>query len=138
MYQPEDHDKTVTQEQPNRIIPQDLGVVLMGGYTVKISTFKIRWGGGKFYHEATYVSKKEHLHEIWNEVEHMMKTGTLPGLHQGGNHKNYVILIDVPDHPHAHPHIIWDEDTMTKDLIGFLVEKIAARPVYAREFLDMN
>lgn len=68
---------------------------------VELTYFKI---SGKYYSTGSYMTNKEHLFEIWNEVEKMLSAKRLPGLMVG--HSPYHILVDVPEHPHRHPHLI--------------------------------
>jgi hypothetical protein len=44
------------------------------------------------------------LFRIWEEVAAMKADRTLPGLRSG--HSDFTVLVDVPDHPHRHPHLI--------------------------------
>ena len=59
---------------------------------------------GKYYGEGEYKTKKEHLHEIWDEVREMIKQGTRPGLIKGCH--EFYTLINVPEHVHEHPRLI--------------------------------
>lgn len=68
---------------------------------VKLIYFK---PSGKYYSEATYVSDKEQLYEIWDEVKQRMVVKKLWGLMIG--HSEFHILVDIPKHPHRHPHLI--------------------------------
>lgn len=47
------------------------------------------------------------LYQIWQEVEQLKNAKRLPGLREG--HSDFTVLIDVPDHPHRHPCIIFGE-----------------------------
>lgn len=49
------------------------------------------------------------LYEISKEVAQLKGRRRLPGLNPG--HSDFHVLIDVPDHPHNHPHMIpvWDQ-----------------------------
>ena len=58
---------------------------------------------GKFYSEGSFETEERHLFEIWNEVDVLVRTKTLPGLTEGAG--GYIVLIDVPEHPHNHPHL---------------------------------
>ncbi len=69
--------------------------------TVKLTYFK---PSGKYYSDGEYESNKEDLWEIWNEVEQKRESGHLPGLIEG--HSPFIVSVDVPDHPHNHPHLI--------------------------------
>lgn len=70
-------------------------------YKVLLTYFR---ASGKYYTEGEYETKKTGLYEIWDEVENLKLLGTLPGLVEGAN--EFHISIDVPDHPHRHPHLI--------------------------------
>lgn len=48
-----------------------------------------------------------HLFEIWAEVEAMIELRRCPDLIEG--HSDFLVAVDVPDHPHNHPHLIWPE-----------------------------
>lgn len=59
---------------------------------------------GKWYSEGEYQTEKKGLFEIWEEVREMQDKGNLPGLVPGA--REFHISIDVPEHPHRHPHLI--------------------------------
>jgi len=59
---------------------------------------------GKYYSEGEYKTNQEHLFEIWEEVMEKSKQKVLPGLIKG--HSSFYILVDVPEHPHRHFHLI--------------------------------
>jgi hypothetical protein len=59
---------------------------------------------GKFYAKGEYETEHEDLWMIWGEVELMLETGNLPGLVHGA--KEFIVSVDVPEHPHRHPHLI--------------------------------
>ena len=61
---------------------------------------------GKWYSEGSYESNKAGLWEIWAEVRTMQERCQLPGLISGADYP--FILVDVPEHPHRHPHLIID------------------------------
>lgn len=67
------------------------------GYTVQLTYFR---EGGKFYSTGEYVSHKEHIYHIWDEIKAME---TLPDLIGSWNGP---ILVSVPGHPHDHPRLI--------------------------------
>jgi len=48
------------------------------------------------------------LHLILDEVSDLRERRRLPGLVEG--HSEYAVLIDVPGHPHRHPHLLPAED----------------------------
>lgn len=68
---------------------------------VKLIYFK---SSGRYYSEGSYMTNKENLGEIWEEVRGMQRTKNLPGLMAG--HSEFHVSVDVPDHPHRHPHLI--------------------------------
>lgn len=68
---------------------------------VLLSYFK---PNGKWYSDDEYETSKELLFEIWDEVRAMRDARRLPGLVEG--HSEYIVSVDVPDHPHRHPHLI--------------------------------
>lgn len=70
-------------------------------YNVKLTYFK---SGGKYYSGGEYQTKKKDLGDIWDEVRHMRSIRHLPGLAEGCS--EFVVLIEVPDHPHNHPRLI--------------------------------
>jgi len=61
---------------------------------------------GKYYTEMDYDCKELHtaLYEYWNHILKLKLAGNLPGLIKGPH--NFIILVEVPDHPHNHPHLI--------------------------------
>ena len=59
---------------------------------------------GKFYSEGTYTTNRKELFEIWYDVALLMQDKELPGLMPG--HSNFIVSVDVPEHPHRHPHLI--------------------------------
>ena len=58
---------------------------------------------GKFYSEGTYETKETNLGNIWEEVSTMRNNKNLPGLVVGCS--DFIVSIDVPDHPYNHPHL---------------------------------
>ena len=68
---------------------------------VKLTYFKL---SGKYYSEGSYPTDKKQLFEIWDEVKKLQEEKYLPGLLPG--HSEFHVLIDVPEHPHRHPHLI--------------------------------
>ena len=68
---------------------------------VELNYFK---NTGKWYTEASYETNLKDLHSIWNEIRGMKETKELPGLISG--HGDLLILVDVPEHPNRHPHLI--------------------------------
>jgi len=73
---------------------------------VELIYFNMR---GKYYSGGSYQTTRLHLAEIWNEVFEMQIAKNLPGLVSG--HSEYIVLIDVPDHPHRHPRILHSFDS---------------------------
>ena len=59
---------------------------------------------GKWYSEGEYESSQTDLWMIWAEVEEFQVRGKLPGLVNGA--REFIISVDVPEHPHRHPHLI--------------------------------
>jgi len=59
---------------------------------------------GKYYSEGHYNTSTADLFSIWDEVRRMRIFKTLPGLIIG--HSNFIVLVDVPWHPHRHPKLI--------------------------------
>lgn len=70
-------------------------------YKVELTYFQ---ASGKYYTDGEYESSRTHLFEIWEDVHIMHREKALPGLRPG--HSYFIVLVDVPDHPHAHPHLI--------------------------------
>lgn len=59
---------------------------------------------GKWYASGHYDTTLEDLGDIWDEVRALAANRMLPGL--CANHSDYVVSINVPDHPHNHPRLI--------------------------------
>lgn len=59
---------------------------------------------GRYYSECSYVTTKEHLYEIFEEVRNLKEAKMLPGLVKG--HSEFIVHIDVPEHPNNHPKLI--------------------------------
>lgn len=73
---------------------------------VKLTYFK---SSGKFYADGEYNYDYPNqevgpLFKIWDDVKEKRECHQLPGLLVG--HSDYIILIDVPDHPNAHPTLL--------------------------------
>lgn len=68
---------------------------------VKLSYFKPT---GKWYSDGEMTVDPMPLYEIWGRVASLAQGRLLPGLQEG--HSEFIVLVDVPDHPHAHPHLI--------------------------------
>lgn len=67
---------------------------------VKLTYFK---PGGKYYGGGEYNTNRKYLNEIWDEVREFRKKDELPGIISG---KEFIILIEVPEHMHNHPRLI--------------------------------
>ena len=59
---------------------------------------------GKYYSEGSYETNRKELYEIWYDVSLLMQDKELPGLMQG--HSNFIVSVDVPEHPNNHPRLI--------------------------------
>lgn len=70
-------------------------------FRVELTYFK---SSGKYYSEGSYLSEKLHLFDIFEEVKRMLAEENRPGLVSGPN--EFYVLINVPNHPHAHPALI--------------------------------
>lgn len=71
--------------------------------TANITYFK---RNGKFYDKGTFkVYAEWPLFRIWELAREMRDNGQLPGLVDGAG-KEFMVLVDVPGHPHEHPYII--------------------------------
>jgi len=68
---------------------------------------------GKWYSEGNYRTRNENLWEIWEEVQGMLDNRKLPGLIDG--HSAFCVTVDVAQHPHRHPHLIYPM-TMTSKI----------------------
>ena len=70
---------------------------------IKLTYFK---QSGKYYTaEDMYILEKDTpLYEIWAKVEQLKIDKKLPGLMEG--HSDFIVLVDAPEHPHNHPHLI--------------------------------
>jgi hypothetical protein len=63
---------------------------------------------GKWYSDASYDEQDGFpLYEVWERVAVMQEARTLPGLIKG--HSEYMVLVNVPGHPHEHPHLLVPE-----------------------------
>ena len=68
-------------------------------FKVNLTYFK---PNGTYYTSSNYETNLSHMFEIHDEVNALQKTCKLPGIL--GN--DWIIFIDVPDHPHNFPKII--------------------------------
>lgn len=67
-------------------------------YRVKLTYFK---ASGKYYSQGEYVTQRQHLFEVWEEVREMQAHPGLIGRWGDGP-----IAVDVPGHPQEHPHLV--------------------------------
>lgn len=60
---------------------------------------------GKYYSNGELeLTSALPLWMIWEKVAQLASSKTLPGLAEG--HSDFIILVEVPDHPHNHPTLI--------------------------------
>lgn len=71
---------------------------------VNLVYFRFESNIGKYYSEGNYITEKENLWEIRDDVDGMLEARNLPGLVQG--HSLYYVFVDVPEHPHNHPFLV--------------------------------
>lgn len=62
---------------------------------------------GKYYSRDKYKTNQTELYDIWAEIELLQLQGRLPGLVDGT--REFIILVDVPEHEYNHPHLIIKE-----------------------------
>ncbi len=79
-------------------------MILEGTFRVNLNYF--RPDRGKYYSEGHYQTELSDTWKIWNEVQDMLDTGNLPGLVKGHSSESFIVLIDIPGHPHNVPQII--------------------------------
>jgi hypothetical protein len=60
---------------------------------------------GKVYSSGQYHSDYSSLNDIWREVRELRFEGRLPDL-VPGNHLEFIVLVDVPEHDYNHPRLI--------------------------------
>jgi len=70
----------------------------MKTYTIKVTYFK---PSGKFYAEGEYETFLDHMFEVFEEFEEMLKKGVRPGLVNG--HSNFTAVLDCDNHPFGYP-----------------------------------
>jgi hypothetical protein len=70
-------------------------------FTVKITYFK---KSGKYYTDGEYTTQMLQMYEIWEELQQMFDNGKRPGLVDGV--LEFYAVVEVPNHPHNHPHLI--------------------------------
>lgn len=77
----------------------------MAHYKVGLTYFKLT---GKYYSFGEMkVNKNMHLQDIWEQIIQMRDAGNLPGLRSSAApYDYYIISVEVPGHPHEHPHLI--------------------------------
>jgi len=68
---------------------------------VQLTYFK---SSGKYYSSGSYSTSKQHLFEVWEEVQVMANSRELPDLIRG--HSDFTTLVRVPDHPNDYPQLI--------------------------------
>jgi len=61
---------------------------------------------GKWKYSGEYISYKEHLFEIWEEVKEKRQARTLPDLSSGSWTGPILVM---SNHPNAHPHLVMPE-----------------------------
>lgn len=88
----------------DKIIRKFTGPFVTGPFEVTLTYFK---RSGKYYSEGKYTSQKVSLYEIWEEIRDKLHHGDRPGLVDGKN--EFYVTVDVPEHPHNHPHLIVPE-----------------------------
>jgi hypothetical protein len=61
---------------------------------------------GKYYSssEDLTVPGTMPLYEIWSIIDGKISAESLPGLIKG--HSEFIVLVEVPGHPHNHPHLM--------------------------------
>jgi hypothetical protein len=74
---------------------------------VKLTYFK---RSGKRYADGEYFSTRDHMFQIYEEVAVLRDTGRLPGLIERNTHAFWIVLVEVPDHPHNVPQLIGADD----------------------------
>lgn len=86
--------------------PEAIAAAEPEDYRVNLEIYK---PGGKFYTEGHYITKQQHMYEIFQEVREKVLTGRIPGLREGSHWSDtetWMVAIRVPGHPNDHPHII--------------------------------
>lgn len=71
----------------------------MEGKKVILTYFKRT---GKYYSSGDYITYRDLLQDIWEEVMLMQKSHRLPGLILGSS-QDFIVLVNVPDHEYDHP-----------------------------------
>jgi hypothetical protein len=90
--------------------------------TVKLTYFK---NTGKYYAIGDFTvpaNPAPALHVIWRKVQRLADKGELPGLLKGAN--EFLILVDVPNHPHNHLHIMNMKTMFQQELPMFIQEAL--------------
>jgi hypothetical protein len=96
-------DKVIENIKLEFGIPNQRPLYTPDKYIVKVTYFK---RSGKYYTHCEYETEEVSLLSIWSEVIRMKENGTLPGLSSGGVDSEFIISVDVPDHPNNHPKLI--------------------------------
>lgn len=71
---------------------------------VRLTYFK---PSGTYYSDGEYdylADEKTLMLDIWQDVAEKLEVRQLPGLIPG--HDPKIVLVDVPDHPNNHPHLV--------------------------------
>jgi hypothetical protein len=78
---------------------------------------------GKYYTDVVInVPDDMEIYNIFKLIHKQLRDGTLPGL--SGNHNNYFVHINVPDHEYSYPAI----------LLPLKIEKFIKNPLVASSF----
>lgn len=70
-------------------------------HKVKLTYFK---KSGKYYSEGEYITEKEHMFEIFDEVSNMRVSSKLPGTSHGAD---FIVFVECPGHENEFPALIW-------------------------------
>ena len=68
--------------------------------TVKLTVFR---PDGEFRCRASYSTKEVTSQGVKSELQHRLRTGTLPGL-QGSS---WLVVAELPEHSHSTPLLVW-------------------------------
>jgi hypothetical protein len=70
---------------------------------------------GKYYTNGAYLTAWEHMYQIFDEVKRRQNAAfPAPGLSSNGS--DYYILVEVPTHPHDHPHLVLRQPNTPKEV----------------------
>lgn len=75
--------------------------LVLTAYTVKCTYFK---DTGKYYADGETRMDLLAISDAWDYIREKNKNGGLPGLVESS--RGWIILVEVPDHPHSHPKLI--------------------------------